>query len=187
VTPEVEVTALLKDSDKLKRCEGALALSRIIRTRGDREFAKECSGLTALLLTEGPAAQSAACQAFTRSEIWAWASAFSQIQGIFDQLLLAWREAPSPELRLLAVQAIAHIPLLQRDNQKAAGEHQADEFVRLKITEDFPDKAGAVVAAYYRQSPFQDSELLALLEGWYTPSGPWTNKLGPLYKHLSKG
>jgi hypothetical protein len=186
VTQELEVTALLKDSDILKRCEGALALSRIIRNRLDCEFAEEWSGLTALLLTEGPAAQSAACQVFARSEIWIWASAFSQIQEIFDLLLVAWREAPSPEVRLLAAQAVAHVPLLRRDNRKAVDGYQTDEFVRSKIVEDFPEKAAAVVASYYRQSPFVDSELLGLLDGCDAPLAPWRNKLGPLYKHLSK-
>jgi len=185
--PELEVTALLKNIDILKRCEGALALSRIIRTVQGEDSAKEFARLTSPLLTEGPAAQAAACQAFARPELWGWASVFSQIKEMFAGLLDAWRGAPTPETRSLAGLAVAHIPILLRDEPKVTNEHEVDEFLRTMIKEGLPDKASAAVASYYRQSPFSDAELLDLLRGCDAPLAPWRHKLGAVYNAIKEG
>jgi hypothetical protein len=183
--PGLEITALLKSSGMLKRCEGALALASIIRTLGS-ESIEEWFSLTSSLLTEGPAGQFAACRALSRSEIWGWASAFSEIQHIFDSLLAAWMAAPTREVRSLAGLAIAHIPIFHRDKTVAYHGSQVDDFLRLRINEGFPEKAPAVVASYYLQSPFQDSELLDLLHGCDAPSAPCRHKLGAVYSVIAR-
>ncbi len=171
-----QLRGFLESAEILRRCEGALgtmfvAFSLCTSLDVNKRIAcgeslRACAdALVALLLSQNPPEQFAACWAFSwigLSRVWSPPAS----PNVLDQLFTLCLCSSSMELREWAGRAFAGLPLLLLEAEPLRESSAVERFMAARessVKVDVEQNPAVLVAAYYLRSPWSDTELARLV------------------------
>jgi hypothetical protein len=174
-----KISGLLRSKEVVQRCEWALALMEVafltkhgVIGRWEQEgvwrnsFCHCCDAAVPCLFSESTAEQFASCWSLA----WIGESRFWEPPldpNVLQRLLDLWQHSQDDEVRWVASWALGSLPLVQRKGNPLARSEGIENFLGRALTVKDDEKpkarhrrAAALVAGYYIQTPWSDSELI---------------------------